>query len=145
MKKDYQTRATSAATTVAAQLREAVSVTLAELAGSLREGLLALAVGAGFQVMEAIIEESVTALAGSKGRHDPKRSAARHGREDGSAGAPCRSAGQESAPPIRAPRWRCPPTSCSPRQTCSPKWRSRPRLRQGVHQHNADASYQQQH
>jgi hypothetical protein len=28
-----------------------VSVTLAELAGSLREGLLALAVGAGFQVM----------------------------------------------------------------------------------------------
>jgi hypothetical protein len=30
-----------------------VSVTLAELAGSLREGLLALAVGAGFQVMES--------------------------------------------------------------------------------------------
>ena len=71
MKKDYQTRTTVAATTVAAQLPEAVSVTFAELAGSLREGLLlALAVGAGFKVMEAIIDESVTTLAGPKGRHD---------------------------------------------------------------------------
>jgi transposase-like protein len=84
MKKDYQTRTTAAATTVEAQLPDAVSVTLAELAGSLREGLLTLAVGAGFKVMEAIIGESVTALAGPKGRHDPNRSAVRHGSEDGS-------------------------------------------------------------
>jgi putative transposase len=122
MKKDYQTRTTAAVTTVEAQLPEAVSVTLAELAGSLREGLLALAVGTGFQVMEAIIDESVTALAGPKGRHDPNRSAVRHGSESGSvtsAGAACRCVGPGCALPIGPPRWRCPPTSCSPRPTCS--------------------------
>jgi len=58
---------------------DSVSVTLAELAGSLRKGLSALAVGTGFQVMDAIIDESVNALAGRKGRHDPNRTAMRHG------------------------------------------------------------------
>jgi putative transposase len=84
MKKNYQTKTAAVATVVEAVMPDAVSVALAELAGSLREGLLALAVGAGFQVMDAIIEESVTALAGPKGRHDPDRTAVRHGREDGS-------------------------------------------------------------
>jgi len=84
MKKDYQTKTAAVATAVEAVMPNAVSVTLAELAGSLREGLLALAVGTGFQVMDAIIDESVTALAGQKGRHDPKRTAVRHGTEDGS-------------------------------------------------------------
>ena len=64
MTKDDQTRTVAAATAVDATMPDAVSVTLAELAGALREGLLALAVGAGFQVMDAIIDESVTALAG---------------------------------------------------------------------------------
>jgi putative transposase len=100
MKKDYQTTTTAAVTTVAAQLPEAVSVTLAELAGSLREGLLALAVGAGMQVMEVIIDESVTALAGPKGRHDPNRSAVRHGSEDGSVTLGGRTV------PVRRPRVR---------------------------------------
>jgi transposase-like protein len=100
MKKDYQTRTTAAVTTVEAQLPEAVSVTLAELAGSLREGLLALAVGTGFQVMEAIIDESVTALAGPKGRHDPNRTAVRHGSESGSVTLGGRSV------PVRRPRVR---------------------------------------
>ncbi len=62
---------------------DAVAVTLAELAGSLREGLLALAVGAGFQV-DALIDESMTALAGPKFKHDPQRRAVRHGTEAGS-------------------------------------------------------------
>ena len=84
MKKDYQTKTAAVATAVEAVMPDAVSVTLAELAGSLREGLLALAVGAGFQVMDAIIDESVGALAGPKGRHDPDRAAVRHGTEDGS-------------------------------------------------------------
>jgi hypothetical protein len=84
MKKNYQTATTAAVTTVESQLPDVVSVTLAELAGSLREGLLALAVGAGLQVMEAIIDESVTALAGPKGRHDSERTAIRHGSENGS-------------------------------------------------------------
>jgi len=84
MKKDYQTKAASTATAVEAVMPDAVSVTLAELAGSLREGLLALAVGTGFQVMNAILDESVTALAGPKGRHDLDRVAVRHGSEAGS-------------------------------------------------------------
>lgn len=84
MTKNYQTKAASVATAVEAVMPDAVSVTLAEVAGSLREGLLALAVGTGFQVMDAIIDESVAVLAGPKGRHDPNRSAVRHGTEDGS-------------------------------------------------------------
>ncbi|HSL07081.1 MAG TPA: IS256 family transposase, partial [Pseudonocardiaceae bacterium] len=63
---------------------EMVSVALAELAGELREGLLALAVGTGLQVMAAIMEEDVTAACGPKGRHDPDRAAVRHGHERGS-------------------------------------------------------------
>ena len=63
---------------------DTVSVSLAELAGEMREGLLALAVGAGLQVMAAIMEEDVTATCGPKGHHDPERVAVRHGRERGS-------------------------------------------------------------
>jgi putative transposase len=63
---------------------ERVSVAMAEIAGSMREGLLALAVGTGLQVMQALMEADVTTLAGPKGRHDPNRSAVRHGSERGS-------------------------------------------------------------
>lgn len=83
MTKNYQNKTAAGATAVEAVMPDAVSVTLAELAGSLREGLLALAVGTGFQVMDAMIDESVTVLAGPKGRHDPNRTAVRHGTEDG--------------------------------------------------------------
>src|SRR4051794_41725816 len=57
---------------------------MAEIAGSMREGLLALAVGTGLQVMQVLMEADVTGLAGPKGRHDPDRTAVRHGRERGS-------------------------------------------------------------
>ena len=63
---------------------ERVSVAMAEIADSMREGLLALAVGTGLQVMQALMEADVTAVAGPKGRHDPNRSAVRHGHERGS-------------------------------------------------------------
>jgi transposase-like protein len=63
---------------------DAVSVALSELAGELREGLLALAVGTGLQVMAAIMEQDVTAACGPKGRHDPERTATRHGHGAGS-------------------------------------------------------------
>src|SRR4051794_2573013 len=63
---------------------ERVSVAMAEIAGSMREGLLALAVGTGLQVMQALMEADVTAVAGPKGRHDPGRTAVRHGHERGS-------------------------------------------------------------
>src|SRR3954471_17633867 len=63
---------------------ERVSVAMEEIAGCMREGLLALAVGTGLQVMQVLMETDVTALAGPKGRHDPGRSAVRHGAERGS-------------------------------------------------------------
>src|SRR4051794_3673533 len=57
---------------------------MAEIAGSMREGLLALAVGTGLQVMQVLMEADVTTLAGPKGKHDPQRAAVRHGSERGS-------------------------------------------------------------
>ena len=63
---------------------EHVSVALGELVGEVREGLLALAVGTGLQVLTAMMEADVTAACGPKGRHDPGRTATRHGHEAGS-------------------------------------------------------------
>jgi len=57
---------------------------MTEIAVDMREGLLALAVGAGLQVMAALMEADVAALAGPKGKHDEARAAVRHGRERGS-------------------------------------------------------------
>ena len=63
---------------------ERVSVAMSEIAESMGEGLLALAVGAGLQVMAALMEADVNTLAGPKGRHNMVRMAVRHGRERGS-------------------------------------------------------------
>jgi hypothetical protein len=68
----------------ASALPEQVSVAMGEIAENMHEGLLALAVGAGLQVMAALMEADVTALAGPKGKHDATRTAVRHGRERGS-------------------------------------------------------------
>jgi transposase-like protein len=57
---------------------------MAEIAADLREGLLALAVGAGLQVMQQLMEADVTAACGPRGRHDPDRTATRHGTGGGS-------------------------------------------------------------
>jgi putative transposase len=45
---------------------ERISVAMAEIAESTREGLLALAVGAGLQVMQSLMEADVTLLAGRR-------------------------------------------------------------------------------
>jgi transposase-like protein len=63
---------------------EQVSVALGELVGEVGEGLLALAVGTGLQVLSAMMEADVTAACGVKGRHDPARTVTRHGHEAGS-------------------------------------------------------------
>jgi len=81
--KQYQTRGAEAST-LGLAVPDEVSVALAEIAESAKEGLLALAVGAGLQVLGALMEESVDALAGPKGKHDPDRTAVRHGHEHGS-------------------------------------------------------------
>ena len=81
MTKTYQNKESDTSRPV---LPDTISVTLAELTGELREGLLALAVGAGLQVLTALLEDDVTAVCGPKGRHDPERTATRHGHERGS-------------------------------------------------------------
>lgn len=66
------------------ELPDEVRLALTDLAGAVREGLLAMSVAAGFAVMQAMFEAEVTAVAGPKGRHDTERSAVRHGTGRGS-------------------------------------------------------------
>ena len=77
--KDYQTEPLDGPIPVP----ESVNVAMADIAATMREGLLAMAVGAGLQVMQALMDESVTAICGPKGKHMPDRGAVRHGSEDG--------------------------------------------------------------
>jgi len=63
-----------------AEIQEA----LGELVGAAREGLLALSVGVGLRVVHELMELEVSEVVGPKGKHDPGRTAKRHGHEDGS-------------------------------------------------------------
>ena len=81
LSKTYQTTVFDTSTLA---VPEQVSVAMDEIAADMREGLLALAVGAGLQVMQQLMEADVTAVCGPKGRHDPDRTATRHGTERGS-------------------------------------------------------------
>jgi putative transposase len=63
---------------------EQVIVSMAEIAESAKEGLLALAVGTGLQVMAAMFAEDAGRLCGPEGRHNPGRAGYRHGSEAGS-------------------------------------------------------------
>ena len=81
MTKKYQTT-TSEANALA--VPEQVIVAMEEIAADMREGLLALAVGAGLQVMAQLMEADVSAVCGPRGKHDPDRTATRHGTEAGS-------------------------------------------------------------
>ena len=64
-------------------LPEQVTIALAELAGAAREGLLALAVGTGLGVLGELLAADVDRLVGPKGRHNPDRTAVRHGSQPG--------------------------------------------------------------
>src|SRR5919106_2109203 len=57
---------------------------LGELVGAAREGLLALSVGVGLGVVHELMELEVDEVVGPKGKHNPDRTAKRHGHEDGS-------------------------------------------------------------
>ncbi len=61
------------------ELPKQVALAIDDLAGKMREGLLALSVGAGLKVMDELIEEELVRLCGPKGKHDPERTASRHG------------------------------------------------------------------
>ena len=63
-----------------AEIQEA----LGELVGAAREGLLALSVGLGLGVVHQLMEARGDEVVGPKGKHDPDRTAKRHGHEDGS-------------------------------------------------------------
>ena len=60
-----------------------VQEALGELAGAAKEGLLALSVGVGLGVLAELMEEEVDGVVGPIGKHDPERSAVRHGHESG--------------------------------------------------------------
>ena len=79
-----------------AQIQEA----LGELVGAAREGLLALSVGVGLGVVHELMELEVDEVVGPKGKHNPDRSAKRHGHEDGSMTLGGRRV------PVRRPRMR---------------------------------------
>ena len=81
MNKKYQTCEVDASMLAVPEL---VSVAMDEIAADMREGLLALAVGAGLQVMAQLMQADVSAVCGPKGKHDPDRTASRHGTEAGS-------------------------------------------------------------
>ena len=67
-----------------ADLPEEVSLALTDIAAVAREGLLAMSVAAGMAVMQTMFEAEITAAAGTKGKHNPDRTAVRHGTGKGS-------------------------------------------------------------
>jgi transposase-like protein len=81
VKQNYQT---IDAAVKALAMPESVSVAIGEIVADVGEGLLAMAVGAGLQVMVAVMDADVAAVCGPKGKHDPNRTAVRHGSERGS-------------------------------------------------------------
>src|SRR5947209_10689212 len=60
-----------------------VQEALGELVSSAKEGLLALSVGIGLGVLAELMEEEVDEVVGPKGKHNPERTAVRHGHEAG--------------------------------------------------------------
>ena len=81
MNKNYQT---SKIDTTRIAVPEQVSIALGEITTDLREGLLALAVGAGLHVLAAMMDADVTATCGPRDQHNPDRTAVRHGHGPGS-------------------------------------------------------------
>src|SRR6266508_5466022 len=60
---------------------EHVRVALAEVASAARQGVLAVSVACGLQVVAEMMAAEVEAICGPKGKHDADREAYRHGTE----------------------------------------------------------------
>ena len=56
---------------------------LAVFVAHLRQGLLAASTAVGLEVLDELMEVEVTELVGAKGKHNPGRTAMRHGHEQG--------------------------------------------------------------
>ncbi len=88
MAKTYQTGPAGARAAGEAVVPESATIALAKIAESAKEGLLALAVGAGLQVMQAMMDESVLEVCGPSGR---RASTTRTGSATGTVPRPARS------------------------------------------------------
>src|ERR1700677_520534 len=84
MKKVSALQVVTAVEAVESSLPPVIQEALGELVGAAREGLLALSVGVGLGVVHELMELEVAEVVGPKGKHDPDRTAKRHGHEDGS-------------------------------------------------------------
>ena len=67
-----------------ADLPAEATVAMADVAGAIKEGLLAFSCAAGLVVMAQLMEEELTTKVGPKGRHDSERRATRNGTAPGS-------------------------------------------------------------
>ena len=84
-----------------------VQVALGELVNAAKDGLLALSVGVGLGVLHELMESEVDEVVGPKGRHDPDRTAVRHGHDDGevsSVAVACRCSARGCEPRTAARR-----------------------------------------
>jgi hypothetical protein len=72
------------AAAVAESLPATAAIALDDIAGAIREGLLAFSCSAGLLVIQQLMAEEMTAKVGPRGRHDPERVATRNGTAPGS-------------------------------------------------------------
>jgi putative transposase len=61
------------------ELPPSVLEALGELAGAAEQGLLALSVGVGLGVLHELMEAELDEVIGPRGKHNPDRTAVRHG------------------------------------------------------------------
>jgi putative transposase len=76
--KTYQKKTAATTSEAVVPSLEAATIALTEIAESAHEGLLALAVATGLQVMDAWMNADVEALCGPHGAHNPDRAGYRH-------------------------------------------------------------------
>jgi putative transposase len=84
MKKVSGPQVVTAAEALESPLPAEIQDALGELVGAAREGLLALSVSVGLGVVHSLMEREVDEVVGSKYKHNPERTAKRHGHEHGS-------------------------------------------------------------
>jgi putative transposase len=84
MKKVSVSKVVTATEALESPLPAEIQEALGELVGAAREGLLALSVGVGLGVVHELMEVEVDEVVGPRGKHDPDRTAKRHGHERGS-------------------------------------------------------------